>query len=507
MKLQGMAGKGSGKLGSQVYAISGGEQIVRQYNPTVTNPSTEGQVETRSKFKLLSQLGAALSGVIAIKREGLVSGRNQFMKINKENTMYTDLNASINLNRVQITKSNRGIANFNADRTGGASISVSFGERVDANIDKAVYAGFIKDADGSLTQLGSVVVNIAGASGDFPADLPWTDKSVVIYAYGIKVTSERASAAFGNMICPSAEQVARLMTTSSDVATGTVVTKTKGLTMLEGTDTGSSEDDSDYMVSVSSSGNGRATGGGRFNAGQSCTVVATPVGGSTFEGWYRDTASGERVSTQEEFTFIVRNDVALVAVFEGGETPSYNVNVTTVPSEAGSISGGGNYPMGSQCTLRATANEGFTFLYFTDGINVLSTNPNYTFTVDRNITVNAVYDGQNVNPFHYLKLNGTRIDSNITRNLAEGIGEVTGQLSVARGSTNVCLVKSESKPTIGQEFEQTFGSSTNMLPFSVSTEGLQLTAGKYWIVGAHIFEALGTTVVDVVANPSIELTA
>lgn len=504
MKLQGMAGKGSGKLGSQVYAISGGEQIVRQYNPSVTNPSTEGQVETRSKFKLLSQLGAALSGVIAIKREGLVSGRNQFMKINKENAVYTDKDASINLNHVQITKSNRGIANFNADRTGGGSISVSFGERMDANFDRAVYAGFIKGDDGSLTQFGSIVVDQAGAGGDFPAELPYTDKSVVIYAYGIKVTSEHAMTAFGNMICPSAEQVAKLVTTSSDVAAGTAITKTKGLTMLEGTDIGSSEDDTHFTVNVAKSGIGAVSGGGRFNVGQNCTVVATPVGGSTFVAWKRGSASGETVSTSASYTFEVTNDIVLVAIFEGGQITTYDIIIDVTPNGGGTVQGTGTYEDGDSCTLIAVPSDGYRFVQYesTGGVAVTADNP-YTFTVrnNRHLVANfAPTSGE----FTNVTYGGSSWNANKTGTVSQGIPAITGSVT-AQGADHVALFKAESKPAVGSNAGNMYQSYLGTGAFTLPATTQGLTAGRYWLAAVEMNEATGENIVKAVFDYSIVL--
>ena len=80
MKLSGIAGTGSGKLGSQVYASVAGEQIVRNYQPKVSNPNTTKQVNQRSRFKLMSQLSAAMASVIVIPKEGMRSSRNLFSK-------------------------------------------------------------------------------------------------------------------------------------------------------------------------------------------------------------------------------------------------------------------------------------------------------------------------------------------------------------------------------------------------------------------------------------------
>lgn len=103
MKQTGLFGKGSGKLGSAVFAISGGEQIVREYNPRVSNPNTAKQVEQRAKFKLLSQLAAVFAGAMAFKKDGLTSARNQFVAKNYSHVAYNDGKANIYLEDVEIS--------------------------------------------------------------------------------------------------------------------------------------------------------------------------------------------------------------------------------------------------------------------------------------------------------------------------------------------------------------------------------------------------------------------
>ena len=102
MKLNGMAGKGSGKLGSMVYATVRGAQIVRQYNPVVFNPNTEKQVVQRTRFALLTKLAAMMSDALVFQgRKAMVSNRNAFIKANSSkfnnNTnmlMFNDLDLS-----------------------------------------------------------------------------------------------------------------------------------------------------------------------------------------------------------------------------------------------------------------------------------------------------------------------------------------------------------------------------------------------------------------------------
>lgn len=81
-----MAGKGTGRVGSMVYATVRGTQIVRQYNPVVYNPNTEKQVKQRSKFSLLTKLAASMTDSLMFQNRGaLVSNRNAFVKANMGN--------------------------------------------------------------------------------------------------------------------------------------------------------------------------------------------------------------------------------------------------------------------------------------------------------------------------------------------------------------------------------------------------------------------------------------
>ena len=107
MKLYGLFGKGSGKRGSSVFAISSGEQIVREYNPVVENPNTPAQAEQRAKFKLLSQLATDLANALAFKKEGLVSARNKFIAYNMKAVAYDEPTASVDLQALSVTGGSR----------------------------------------------------------------------------------------------------------------------------------------------------------------------------------------------------------------------------------------------------------------------------------------------------------------------------------------------------------------------------------------------------------------
>ena len=71
-------------------------------------------------------------------------------------------------------------------------------------------------------------------------------------------------------------------------------------------------------------------------------------------------------------------------------TNSYTVSVTANPNNGGTVSGGGTYNQGTSCTVHASANSGFVFTNWTENGSQVSTNANYTFTVNgnRNLVAN-----------------------------------------------------------------------------------------------------------------------
>ncbi len=308
--------KGSGKLGATVFAVNSGVQIAREYQPKVANPNTEAQQDTRARFKLMSQLSAVMAPVIAIKKDGLKTARNQFQSINFDIVEYTNENASINLNLVQLTKSNRSFAGFSANRTGGSAIAVELLASMAATADRVVYIAYEKQIDGTLSLLGSKVCSTPGADGKFADTLPYTSGAVVCYAYAIKDTDESVTAKFGNLIAPSAEKVAKLLVSSSENMNAVNLTKTAGLTMNEGTNTADSNTSMAEMVTIAIQATTLATvtGSGAYPKGSTVTLQASNIDSDwSFNGWTKD---GQIVSTQNPYTFTAMEDAAFAVSLE-----------------------------------------------------------------------------------------------------------------------------------------------------------------------------------------------
>lgn len=219
--------KKTGKVAGSVFSIRFGETIERAYNPVVANPSTEAQVEARAKLKLISQLAAVLGKDIAIPRSGAASSRNLFVKKNYGLMTFTNSQAEIQLDRVQLTSSVVGFPNVVVTRA-ESNIRVELGQ-LPAEIDRVVYVGLVKRPDNSLSVLGSVVATTPGTPAQaFVANLPSSVYEVVVLAYGIRDNSESARAIFGDLTAVSAEQVAKLIVTRTLTDSDITVTETAG---------------------------------------------------------------------------------------------------------------------------------------------------------------------------------------------------------------------------------------------------------------------------------------
>lgn len=218
--------KKTGKLAGSVFAIRFGETIERAYNPVVANPSTPSQVEARAKLKLASQLATVLAPAIAIRRVGAQSPRNLFVKGNYPSITYAGGTADIPLLGIQLTKSVVALPSLTVTRDeNGITARLS---RLDNDVDRVVYIILGKDADEKLRLIDSVVQNEPGVATDFETELPFTSLSAVVLAYGVRLNTENARVVFGNLIAPTAETVAKIVTSSMLLESDVTLTETVG---------------------------------------------------------------------------------------------------------------------------------------------------------------------------------------------------------------------------------------------------------------------------------------
>ena len=128
---------------------------------------------------------------------------------------------------------------------------------------------------------------------------------------------------------------------------------------------------------------GTVEGAGKYVEGTTATLTATPAEGYQFVNW---TVGEEVVSTENSYTFVVTADIALVANFELIPPIKYNVSVT---AENGTVTGAGEYEEGATATLTATPAEGYQFVNWTKGEEIVSTENPYTFVVTADVALVA----------------------------------------------------------------------------------------------------------------------
>lgn len=257
MKLNGLLGTGSGKLGTSVFTTVKGTQIVRQHQPVVTNPSTKLQVAQRSRFKLVSQIAASMADVIAIPRMGLTSSRNLFIKKNMPAVLGDVEGAQVSYEKLQLTNGTAALPNIIAGRA-GIDLSLQLTSNVSKIVNRVIYCIFTKNSDGQLMLNTSAIVSEAGVDGKFLLELDNIAGDLVIYAYGMKDTSASASATFGNYKVTNASDIATLVSNRSISTKDFIFTKTRGTTLYSGEDINVTVGENQVMVHLNVGANGQA---------------------------------------------------------------------------------------------------------------------------------------------------------------------------------------------------------------------------------------------------------
>ena len=330
-------GKTMGKIGSIVFSTAGGKTIAREYNPHVANPNTMAQVNQRARMKLMSQLSAALSPVIAIRKEGLTSARNKFVQKNFGASYASEGVAQISYENVQITSGNAGLPQVKwLLGTDGESptIYAFFTDEPSTNIARVVWCLFRKTDEGKLEFVSSQITSArsVGAGGRYfqvafegvsvPEGQQTLAANYVIYAYGMSDTSERATAQYGNLNVQNATDIARLVATRTISFSDYQFTQTRGASANSGDSQSTNVPAGSARVFVTALGEGgTVSGGGVFEIGTQVTVSATPAAQYAFRAWVKNGTS-QVVSTSASYTFTLNEQTDLIAQFDfvGNET-------------------------------------------------------------------------------------------------------------------------------------------------------------------------------------------
>lgn len=135
---------------------------------------------------------------------------------------------------------------------------------------------------------------------------------------------------------------------------------------------------------------GTVSGGGTWEVGiedKTVTLTATPASGYRFKHW---SDGSESVGTDPTLTVTISQNN--ISAFETVKTyaaffekATYDITVTA--GEGGTVTGGGTYEQGATATLKATANSGYKFVKWSDGVATATR----TVTVTGEATYTAVF--------------------------------------------------------------------------------------------------------------------
>lgn len=231
MKLVGITGTGTGKLGSSVFAVNSGVQIVRQYQPVVSNPSTDAQVEQRAKLKLMSQLARDLSAAIAIPKDGLVSSRNLFIKKNFGAITFEGNTAEAVLGQIKLTNGNISMAGtYGQYSNDGKTLNLNLDTNAYPSLDNVSVFVYSRDANNNLvltfhSEVSSEDISDEGVVTLQSGSRVFYDDSIV-YVYGATATSDKAKGIFGNMAINDSKTIAQLVATRQITSADVILTDT-----------------------------------------------------------------------------------------------------------------------------------------------------------------------------------------------------------------------------------------------------------------------------------------
>ena len=139
-----------------------------------------------------------------------------------------------------------------------------------------------------------------------------------------------------------------------------------------------------------------------YKAGEKIVLRAMPSEDYSFSGWYIE---DKLLSTQNPYTYEVKEKVTIVAKFEVKEEPEVPVTytVTLTASEGGTVTPltQTTYEAGAEIILAATANEGYTFSGFYENSTLISSENPHTYTVNKDVNITAKFEVIEVTPETY----------------------------------------------------------------------------------------------------------
>lgn len=130
---------------------------------------------------------------------------------------------------------------------------------------------------------------------------------------------------------------------------------------------------------------GTTNGSGAFNAGSTVTVSANPNNGYTFVNW---TDNGNVASASSSYQFVLTANRTLIAHFLAIPASQFALVLNSSPAAGGSTTGSGAYNSGTNVSVTATANAGYSFTSWSGDASGSNNPLSVTMNANKNITAN-----------------------------------------------------------------------------------------------------------------------
>jgi len=168
-----------------------------------------------------------------------------------------------------------------------------------------------------------------------------------------------------------------------ETRTGTITFTNNLLESVVLTVNQSGKTDCEVLLSANPTEGGTVSGDGLHPYNSEVIVTATPNQHYNFVNW---TENGTEVSTSQEYSFTITDNIDLVANFT---LKSYEVSVSASPSDGGNVNGDGMYVYNTEATITATPSQHYNFVNWTENGTEVSTTQEYTFLVTGDIELVA----------------------------------------------------------------------------------------------------------------------
>ena len=153
-------------------------------------------------------------------------------------------------------------------------------------------------------------------------------------------------------------------------------------------------------VSIHNTIGGNTLGAGQYHYGDIVTVQAYPFNGYIFSSWLTyDGNVADTVSYENPYSFVITQDMEFYALFSMIPIGSNSVSSISDPIDGGVIEGNGIYVGGTNVTVKAIPNAGYSFVNWTENGNIVSTNAEYSFIIQDNRNLVAHFSGLGVEDY------------------------------------------------------------------------------------------------------------